>query len=74
MPGAPHADVGGGYQEDGGSRLVDLTINKSVIPGPSQQVRPEVAGPMTSSARNPDSIVPALRISIADLPLRGKPE
>jgi len=27
-----------------------------VIPGPSQRVRPEVAGPMTSSARSPESI------------------
>jgi hypothetical protein len=28
----------------------------SVIPGPSQRVRPEVAGPMTGSARSPESI------------------
>jgi hypothetical protein len=31
-----------------------------VIPGPSQRVRPEVAGPMTSSAKSPESITPAL--------------
>jgi len=30
-----------------------------VIPGPSQRVRPEVAGPMTGSARSPESIFPA---------------
>jgi hypothetical protein len=28
-----------------------------VIAGPSQGVRPEVAGPMTGSARNPESIL-----------------
>src|ERR1700685_2134518 len=28
-----------------------------VIPGPSQRVRPEGAGPMTGSARNPESII-----------------
>jgi hypothetical protein len=31
-----------------------------VIPGPSQRVRPEVAGPMTGSARNPESIITIL--------------
>src|ERR1700688_445916 len=32
----------------------------SVIPEPSQRVRPEVAGPMTGSARRPESITIAL--------------
>jgi hypothetical protein len=34
---------------------VDPYLN--VIPGPSQRVRPEVAGPMTSFMRNPESII-----------------
>jgi hypothetical protein len=38
----------------------------SVIPGPSQRVRPEVAGPMTSFTRSPESI-------IADLEYRYEP-
>jgi len=37
-----------------------------VIPGPSQRVRPEVAGPMTGYARRPESI-------IADLEYRYEP-
>jgi len=45
-----------------------------VIPGPSQRVRPEVAGPMTSSARSPESIIPAPGVWIPDLPLRRNPE
>jgi len=45
-----------------------------VIPGPSRRVRPEVAGPMTGSARNPESITPAQGIWIPDSPLRGDPE
>ncbi len=36
---------------------VATTHAASVIPGPSQRVRPEVAGPMTSSARSPESTV-----------------
>jgi hypothetical protein len=33
-----------------------FALSDLVIPGPSQRVRPEVAGPMTSSARSPESI------------------
>jgi hypothetical protein len=36
-----------------------LVVSRGVIPGPSQRVRPEVAGPMTGSARSPESIAPA---------------
>jgi len=43
---------------------VDPYLN--VIPRPSQRVRPEVAGPMTSFARSPESI-------IADLEYRYEP-
>jgi hypothetical protein len=45
-----------------------------VIPGPSQRVRPELAGPMTGSARNPESIIPAQRLWIPGPPLHGDPE
>jgi hypothetical protein len=34
---------------------VDPYLND--IPGPSQRVRPEVAGPMTSFMRSPESII-----------------
>ena len=43
---------------------VDPYLN--VIPGLSQRVRPEVAGPMTSFTRSPESI-------IADLEYRYEP-
>jgi len=36
-----------------------LMVPAFVIPGPSQRVRPEVAGPMTGSARSPESKTPA---------------
>jgi hypothetical protein len=36
-----------------------LVVSRGVIPGPSQRARPEVAGPMTGSARSPESIAPA---------------
>jgi heme a synthase len=38
--------------------LTAATVHAAfVIPGPSQRVRPEVAGPMTGSARSPESII-----------------
>jgi hypothetical protein len=42
--------------------------------GPRQRVRPEVAGPMLNSARNPQSLTLILGVWIPDLPLRGNPE
>src|SRR5580704_6583044 len=36
-----------------------LVVSRGVIPGPSQRARPEVAGPMTGSARSLESIAPA---------------
>jgi hypothetical protein len=33
---------------------IKYEVNVAVIPGPSQRVRPEVAGPMTGSARSPE--------------------
>jgi len=36
-----------------------LVVSRGVIPGPSQRVRPEVAGPVTGSARSPESVAPA---------------
>jgi hypothetical protein len=45
-----------------------------VIPGPGQRVRPEVAGPMTGSARSPESITPAQGVWIPGSPLGGAPE
>src|ERR1700726_3323140 len=49
------------WVESGGEKSVP------VIPGP-RRVRPEVAGPMTGSARSPESITPAQGIWIPDLP------
>jgi len=52
---------------------VTTTLRKAealfVIPEPSQRVRPEVAGPMTGSARSPESITTAQAIWIPDSPL-----
>jgi 5-oxoprolinase (ATP-hydrolysing) len=50
-----------------------LIVDAFVIPGPSQRVRPEVAGPMTSSARSPESISAGGGYGFRASPLRGDP-
>jgi hypothetical protein len=45
-----------------------------VIPALSQRVRPEVAGPMTGYARNPESILPVSGLWIPDWRFWRAPE